>query len=264
MAVRTDLSVDFAVAPRIVTVAAPSTTITVQDLYDTLATEQAKVQNGAFAILLKGSGKDALGGGRFVGITVALQNTQLAFAARAGPTYVQCTVTDGNFVAIDCSGNAINPITPTAFTQIVVQQATSPGLVSTGTAVTAQDKLDIADRVHDELLSDHVIVGSLGKVLADIKTTTRAGGPLKNQAFSLTFMMLDSDGVPKTGLSVTATITKDGGATVATTSAPTELGSGFYSISLTATEMNAAMIGLRFSATGARTQAVSIVTYEPA
>lgn len=46
----------------------------------------------------------------------------------------------------------------------------SAGLITvvSGSGVTEQDKLDIADRVWDETISEHVDVGSTGKVLSDI------------------------------------------------------------------------------------------------
>jgi len=70
-----------------------------------------------------------LGGGVAVGITSTLQNAQLAFAARLGPTYIQCIVSGGNIVAVDANGDPISPIFPTAFTQVVI--AASSSAVST-------------------------------------------------------------------------------------------------------------------------------------
>ena len=130
MAVRGDLTVDYTVSPRVVTIAAPSTTITIQDLYDTLQTEQSRVYNSAFPALLNGFGKQDLGGGVRVGVTLELRNTRLAFAARAGPSTIQCTVKEGNLVATDDAGAVINAIEPSAFTQVVVQQSTSASIAA--------------------------------------------------------------------------------------------------------------------------------------
>ena len=92
MTVRNDLTIDFSLSPRIVTIAAPSVEITIQDLHDTLRTIEAKPQNMSFLKLISSAGKENLGGGTSVAITTALQNLKLAFAARPGPSFVQCKV----------------------------------------------------------------------------------------------------------------------------------------------------------------------------
>lgn len=49
--------------------------------------------------------------------------------------------------------------------QVSVNTANSAGAIQTGSGVTAQDKLDIADQVWDEAKADHVTAGSTGKAL---------------------------------------------------------------------------------------------------
>ena len=132
MAVRGDLTVDYTVSPRVATIAAPSTTVTIQDMYDTLATEHARAYNSTYTVLIKAAGKDDLGGGKRVGITATLLNSKIAFEARPGPTYIQCSVTDGNLVAVDASDVSMTSVQVTAFTQIVVEKSTSPSLVKAG------------------------------------------------------------------------------------------------------------------------------------
>ena len=61
-------------------------------------------------------------------------------------------------------------------------------------------------------------------------------------------------------LTVTSLISKDSGTPVATTNSVTEIGSGNYAIDLTATEMDADMILLIFTATGADQREMSIAT----
>lgn len=132
MAVRTDVTVDFSVNPRIVTVAAPSTDITIQDLYDTLRDIEKVPANMDDKILVSAGGKEDLGGGSTVGITLTLQDAKLAFAARGGPSFVQCKVTGGNLVAVDAAQAVIDPIQTTDFTQVVIAQSSSPTIVSQG------------------------------------------------------------------------------------------------------------------------------------
>lgn len=78
----------------------------------------------------------------------------------------------------------------------------------------------------------------------------------KNVAYSnFTFSMVDStDGQTlETGLTVSGTISKDGGAFAALTNAVSEIGTtGRYKVDLTAAEMNADEVYLAFTATGAR------------
>ncbi len=61
-----------------------------------------------------------------------------------------------------------------------------------------------------------------------------------------------------TGLTVTATRSIDGGAFGACTNSPTEIGSGFYKINLSASDMNGTEVILVFTASGADVTALTI------
>jgi hypothetical protein len=69
---------------------------------------------------------------------------------------------------------------------------------------------------------------------------------------NVVFTMVDATdfNTPETGVTVTATISKDGGAFAACTNAASEISSGFYKITLTATEMTADAVALKFTGTG--------------
>lgn len=126
MTVRTDLIVDWSLSPRVITVEAPSTEITIQDLHHTcrwLEAEPVAMDNKP---LIDSSGLEALGGGTSVGITSTLQNALVAFEARPGLSYIQCSISGGNVVAIDNDGTYFKtPIHPTAFTQVVITASSS-------------------------------------------------------------------------------------------------------------------------------------------
>ncbi len=127
MALRNDISINWDVSPRIITVNSPSVEITMQDLYDTLR-DRETIQIDEQRIIA-GAGKEPLGGGVLVGLTLTLNNALLAFEARPGPTYTQCNVSGGNLVAVDSNGDALDsPIYPTAFTQIVLANSSSATL----------------------------------------------------------------------------------------------------------------------------------------
>ena len=128
MSLRTDIWVEWSVSPRIIWVTAPSIEITIQDLVDTIRVLEAEQENMVYPPLLSASGKDPLGGGVSVGITAALQNAVLAFEARPGPAFVQCSVSGGNLVSFDLSGFVMSSIYPTAYTQILLTSSSSATL----------------------------------------------------------------------------------------------------------------------------------------
>lgn len=164
MAVRNDITVDWFASPRIITVAVPSTEITIQDLLDTCRELEDDLTNTVYDPLASAAGKENLGGGVRVGITLTLLNAVLAFEARPGPTYTQCIVSGGNIVAVDSNGDNLSPIYPTAFTQVLTSASSSATLQ--GISAT-----EIANAVWDEPLSNHVNVGSVAEALANAGLT---------------------------------------------------------------------------------------------
>jgi len=118
MTIRTDVSIEWEVSPRVITVAAPSAEITIQDLVDTCRHHEQLLQNIDNDHLINAAGKEFLGGTTYVGITAILQNAVLAFEARGGPTWELCKISGGNLVAVDDVGADIDPRLPTAYTSI--------------------------------------------------------------------------------------------------------------------------------------------------
>ena len=155
--------VNWAASPRIITIAASEAglTVTAQDLVDTLRQIEDEPENLAYDHLLDAAGKQVLGVGVAVGITVILQNAKIKFADRSPPTYVQCSVTGGNLVAVDANGASMSPIEPSAYTQVMTQASTSP-------SIAENDKPAIADAVWDELKADHEIPGSLAVAMQEL------------------------------------------------------------------------------------------------
>jgi len=81
------------------------------------------------------------------------------------------TFEDGQY-AVNLIGANSNIADVVNVNQVSVRAANSAGLiaVNTGSGVTEQDKLDIADRVWDEPANEHVTSGTLGDVLNRTKT----------------------------------------------------------------------------------------------
>jgi len=118
------MAVTFDKNTKIITVLSPATTITIQDLHDEIRIYEADNSNLEITQIANASGKQDLGGGVRVGITLELINDwRLAFEARPGPDTILCTVAGGNLVATNQYGNTA--IFPTAFTQVIISQSSS-------------------------------------------------------------------------------------------------------------------------------------------
>lgn len=203
---RSDISVDWGDSPRLIEVANPSTILVLQDLHDTLRSEdlgagEADLDNLDDDYIIDSAGKEDLGGGVQVGITCTIQDGQIAFESRLTPAVTgtitatdsdglllvdsfaklitsgikrgavvinfddqsvteilkvidestaitrvlragttnqfilgdaykiwnitQCEVSGGNATALDNVGQPLNPIFPTAFTQIIRTSSSS-------------------------------------------------------------------------------------------------------------------------------------------
>jgi len=96
MATRDDLSVRWDLSPRIITVAAPSTEITIQDLHDTLRDLEDEPANMIYPSIISSAGKEPLGGGVTVGLTATLLDARLQFEGRPDPLIQEEIATAGS------------------------------------------------------------------------------------------------------------------------------------------------------------------------
>ncbi len=128
MAFRSDISIDWTVSPRIITIASPSTELTMQDLLDTLRELEDDMINLSRPQIVSGSGKEELGGGTRVGITIKLLNAKIAFEGRPGPDWVLCTLLGGNLVAVNSNDVPIEVRYPTSYVTIDRTSASSATL----------------------------------------------------------------------------------------------------------------------------------------
>jgi len=94
------------------------------------------------------------------------------------------------------------------------------------------------------------------------KTDNLPGSIPRGVAFDYHFLMVDAtdNATPETGLTVSATIVKDGGSFGSTTNSVSEIANGMYRITFTASELTAAIITFRFTASGAADRFVTIST----
>ncbi len=113
---------------KIITVPIADSSLDLQFLIDEIRSAEHGLAPGmAYNKIADAYGKQDLGGGLKVGITVVLlDGWRVAFEARTGPATTSVTITGGNFV-----GEAgANPIAPTPYTQVTISQSTSATLVS--------------------------------------------------------------------------------------------------------------------------------------
>lgn len=115
MATRNDITVLWSLSPRIITVAAPSTEVTIQDLHDTLRNLEDEPHNMTHNSLISTAGKESLGGGVTVGLTATLQNAVLSFESR------QTTRTSGTVTTGDSTGRILTDSAGTFVTDSVTQ-----------------------------------------------------------------------------------------------------------------------------------------------
>ncbi len=226
MAFRSDVTVDFDANPRIVEIAAPATTINIQDLYDTLRTIEAQVDNLNRPNLvdnIRTAGKQTLSAVKQVGITLALNNALLKFADRAGPSHTNMEITDGNLVAIDDTTPTplfIDPVDPSAFINTIRE-------------------LDVSAA----LLRDPGF--PRGIAIAD---------------WPITMLSAVDHITPLPGLTVSGFIKQDGSLYSPLVNAVTEADLGSYQVDITGAEVDFANISLRFTAPGADPVTISFFT----
>lgn len=239
------IDVEFNASPRIITILSPDVSADIQTLYDLIRAEESRQENLQFDPLVSAGGKESLGGSLTVGITMTLQNAKLAFEARPGPAFVQCSVNGGNLVAVDDIGDPISAIETTAFTQVIIAQSTSAALIDGGS-----------------------ISGDLATIASDVaavKTKTDALPSVVKRGVAITnfplFLRSSVDHVsPATGLAPSIFIRKDAGAFAASTNGAVEVGFGSYDIDLTGTELDAATVTLFVTAVGADPIQITILT----
>lgn len=167
--------IDFDGDNLIITLASNVTAVSAQEIYSAWKTWITQGNNAAYLEAFRVIGGDSLGGGLLAGAYFFLQNQ---YGWRIKPPEEDIIVT--------ISGNvfAENPVVPllsstvgdfntsirlqtSSLTQVV---ETDGGGVGGSTAVTAQDKADIAALVWDQMSISHQTTGTVGKVLADTKT----------------------------------------------------------------------------------------------
>lgn len=151
----------------LIEITSPQTDVDIQELIDEIRTVEATTQGIAYPKIANAAGKESLGAGVEVGITVELQNGwQLHFWSGS----YTATIAGGNLVG----GPAGDPIAYTAGVQVVLVQSANATIVSTGGSALTQEEHDelfsVADTVWDEVLTGatHNLPTSAGRRLRQL------------------------------------------------------------------------------------------------
>lgn len=182
----------------------------------------------------------------------------------------------------DINVKNMNNVAATSITTINANQGTTQPINYTGTGASALVKSDLVDiagvavNTASAQLGVNVVTNgdktgysltqafpsnfsSLSITAAGLVAIT--SNRKKASAATFEFLMQDSTtGAPKTGLTITSVISKDGGAAASTSNSATEIGLGQYQLVLTAAEMTANNIFFQCTATGAITYSQAIQT----
>lgn len=108
MAIRNDITFDWEVSPRKITVDSPSIEITMQDLLDTLRHNEALDSNIDNQQIVNGNGKVILDAqGNATGLTVQLIDATVGFETRPGPSWIECNLSGGNLSGLESDGTTV-------------------------------------------------------------------------------------------------------------------------------------------------------------
>ena len=170
----------FDIPSKIVTVLAPDTSVTVQEVYDVCRDFEDSPPMMSHNLIVDAEGKTNMGSGKFAVIFLFLINGwRLAFEARPGPTTVICEIADGNtFGRVGDKGSAAqHPLAPTDYVYAIVYQATTGAQIESGvsglTAQESQALLDIDTNVDGltlDVASLDAAVGVMDSNIADLLT----------------------------------------------------------------------------------------------
>lgn len=127
---------------RHIIVKAPTTEVTVQELYNAIRDWEDDPENMSEAKVCDAVGKEPLGGGLYTAVTLVLRGWKLKFEDRPEPT--TCLVRGGNLLATNEHGNSVNPIAPSANVTVVIAQSTAASLL---VEWREEEKLEVIERV---------------------------------------------------------------------------------------------------------------------
>lgn len=123
------MPIDFDLANKFILLTAPDTSVDLQTLGNATRDFEETFPAMSDEKIIDWFGKQSLGGGKLVGITLVLLNGwKIKADDRAGPTVTLITITGGNLV-----GDVADPVEASTFVAYVIEQDTSAALLSAAT-----------------------------------------------------------------------------------------------------------------------------------
>jgi hypothetical protein len=156
------LSIDY--FNQLIKITSPTTSVDAQTLHDFIEDQMATPEGALYGDIIQPEGKieDPVTPGVFSQIILILNSPwQIQFWGGSGYTRIYGAKIVGGL------GDEVIKATGTAGDVTVLESPVDGLTVVSGSGITEQDKLDIADRVLDEAITDHQAVGSLGAFLQD-------------------------------------------------------------------------------------------------
>jgi hypothetical protein len=139
---------------KIITVEAPATEATIQELHNLIMDWSDELKNLEVGKIEDTYGKQQLTGGVYVGLTMVLYDWYIAFEARPSPTWIECIISGGNLVRYDTVAMGYtSPIHPTAYVSVTISSSSS---------ATLQELSDIQFSSFDSGVTIDVINGTSG------------------------------------------------------------------------------------------------------
>ena len=160
-------TISFNPTTKIATVLVPDTSITIQSLYNQFVAYESRAHEMVFAKTILAGGKFDYGTGDVTVISVRLLDWKLAFAARPGPTWVECVVTGGNLSAVDDLDVGVSPIQGTDFVTVQYAQATTGALIQDDELVDIWTRLFGGKLYVDPATAKEVISDALDVVYSE-------------------------------------------------------------------------------------------------
>jgi hypothetical protein len=146
------MAIEFDRVQKFIEITSPQTEVTIQDLINAVRDYEDEVDNMDLGKIADAFGKQDLGGGVLVGITMVLLNDwRIHFEDRPGPATIQVSITGGNLVATNSFDD--NPIAPSTFTQVIISSSSS---------ATLQELTSIQQSVFNNGVTIDVIDGVAG------------------------------------------------------------------------------------------------------
>ena len=121
-------TLEFDRANRLIVVPDTDDQVTVQEIYDQTREYEQKLISLDLDRIVSGAGKEYLGPGVSVGITITLYDWKLKFEDRVALPAVVCYVRGGYLVALDGAGNPVFPLEPSDYVMASLTSASSATL----------------------------------------------------------------------------------------------------------------------------------------